>query len=639
MADGGRPRQSVMDHCPHRGPRRLFPTVPRLLLGLLALALTVGLAPTIRAQPGTAPVTEEDVRLGQRLKPIVDCLTGRAEQFTLRAEWMTDTGETRSALLRRSGPRLQLLIRAGDQIDIRLERNEELTRLVLAHHEKTFVGEGTAPTSDHLAPAGLARRLISPDSALERGYQALKMADPNALEGVVYLYSGLVPVTEDLLSTRRLGELQVHLDPVAPVVTLNRQDHNVRLTRLPDKNEMAVVTEPVGEVVQVDRAELERMIVRGLRRMGEVAHPGPPLRRPTQRPLETDHGRLTWQKGHRVLLLKGMPEQIGRATGRLLAEETRRTVDSALHLVGLTETLKTGRWFPGQMSDAWERLQPHIPADHLAEMNALADAAEIPRRQIHYTNVFPELFHCSGFAVFGRATVDGTLYHGRVLDYMTRIGLQDSATIMMVAVDDKIPFVNVGYAGFIGSVSAMNVRGISLGEMGGAGEGRFDGVPMATLMRQAAETCTSLDEVKALWAHARRTCEYFYIFAQGEPAEAVGVHATDKVLTQIDPGQDHPNFITDIPDAVLMSADERLKHLQRRVRAHHGRIDAERALSLMARPVAMPSNLHNVLFVPARHRLYVSHASHDAIAAEREPLELDVRELAAELARLPAPPP
>ena len=36
--------------------------------------------------------------------------------------------------------------------------------------------------------------------------------------------------------------------------------------------------------------------------------------------------------------------------------------------------------------------------------------------------------NCSGFALFGSATKGGKLYHGRVLDYMTTIGLQDAAT-------------------------------------------------------------------------------------------------------------------------------------------------------------------------------------------------------------------
>ena len=59
----------------------------------------------------------------------------------------------------------------------------------------------------------------------------------------------------------------------------------------------------------------------------------------------------------------------------------------------------------------------------------------------------------------------------------------------VIAPEGRIPFVTIGYAGFTGSVSGMNARGISLGEMGGRGEGQWDGVPMATpVFDGAAET-------------------------------------------------------------------------------------------------------------------------------------------------------
>ena len=102
---------------------------------------------------------------------------------------------------------------------------------------------------------------------------------------------------------------------------------------------------------------------------------------------------------------------------------------------------------------------------------------------------------------------------------------QISATAFIIAPDDQIRFATVGYAGFIGSVSGMNSRGISLGEMGGRGEGKWDGVPMATLMRRALEECSTLDEVMNLWKTNPRTCEYYYVFADGKTNRAVGVAA------------------------------------------------------------------------------------------------------------------
>ena len=137
------------------------------------------------------------------------------------------------------------------------------------------------------------------------------------------------------------------------------------------------------------------------------------------------------------------------------------------------------------------------------------------------------------------ATKDGKLYHGRVLDYMTTIGLQDAATTFIVKPEGYLSFANVGYAAFIGSVSGMNTKAISLGEMGGKGEGHWDGVPMATLMRRALEECSTLEEVMQLWTESPRTCEYYYVFADGKTNEAVGVAAYPESIEFIKPGQSH----------------------------------------------------------------------------------------------------
>ena len=57
--------------------------------------------------------------------------------------------------------------------------------------------------------------------------------------------------------------------------------------------------------------------------------------------------------------------------------------------------------------------------------------------------------------------------------------------IIVAAPKGGIPFVNVSYAGFIGPVSGMNTRHVSIGEMGGRGLGHWAGVRMAFLVREA----------------------------------------------------------------------------------------------------------------------------------------------------------
>ena len=56
----------------------------------------------------------------------------------------------------------------------------------------------------------------------------------------------------------------------------------------------------------------------------------------------------------------------------------------------------------------------------------------------------------------------------------------------------------------------------------------------------------------------------------------------------------------------------------------------------MSRPVAMKSNLHNVLFVPADGVFYVANASHNQPAAERPYVKLNLHELLQSMSSRPA---
>jgi hypothetical protein len=388
---------------------------------------------------------------------------------------------------------------------------------------------------------------------------------------------------------------------------------------------------PDMQVEELDRHELERTLSRGARRILEIAAPSTVLTKPSQTPRVAANGELRWIEGQRVALLRGTPEEVGRAHGELLRDESMACIDSVLHTFGTVQTIRTGKWFRHELLAAYARLKPYIPQRHLVETRALAQALGEDEATVEAANVFPEMFHCSGFALFGQATRDGTLYHGRVLDYMTEIGLQDAATTFVVQLEDQIPFANVGYAGFIGSVSGMNAQGVSLGEMGGRGEGAWDGVPMATLMRRALEECSTLDEVMQLWQSSPRTCEYYYVFADGKTNRAVGVAAVPESIEFILPGQSHPRLGEGIADTVLLSAGDRLQTLRERVQARHGEFDAANAIWLMSRPVAMKSNLHNVLFVPRDGVLYVANADHQRPAAECPYVRLDLKALLTEL--------
>jgi hypothetical protein len=338
-------------------------------------------------------------------------------------------------------------------------------------------------------------------------------------------------------------------------------------------------------------------------------------------------GRLEMQDGTRVLFLRGTPEQMGRQQGELLTKELHDVTDRILYGVGVGSSFAKGRWFFGEIEAAHKRLAPFISDRTYREIDAMADAAGVHRQEGRLANFFPELFHCSGFALTGEATVGGRMYHGRILDYLKGVGLEQNAVVMVYQPDVGNAWVNCGYAGFVGSVTAMNARHISIGEMGGRGEGNWDGKPMAQLVREVMERASTLDEALEIMRKGPRTCEYYYVISDGNSKQAVGIAATPTTFEVVKLGEAHPRLPHAIKDTVLLSAGSRYETLVERVKAGYGKFDEVSARELMTRPVAMTSCIQAVLFAPDTLDFWVANADSQNVASHTRYTHYNLAEL------------
>lgn len=332
-------------------------------------------------------------------------------------------------------------------------------------------------------------------------------------------------------------------------------------------------------------------------------------------------GWLEKVDGYLVLHLKGTHYEMGYQQGVLLKESIRKNMYTLLNDKGDTTLVDLGlvKLKPRQAIETVVQIQkPYTPQKYVDEMKGLSAGAEIAYEDVRATNFIPEMFHCSGFSIANSATKDGTLYHGRVLDYACDWGLQDHAVLVVAEPKGGIPFVNVSYAGFIGSVTGMNMKSVSIGEMGGRGLGHWSGVPMAFLVREVLETAKDLDEAIAVFRDNYRTCEYYYVIADGKTNRSVGMATSWEKMELIQPGEAHPLLPNAVKDAALLSAGDRYQELSKRVNQGHGTFTAESAIKLMSRPVAMKSNLHNVLFEPKSTKLWVANASSDGTPAANQ---------------------
>ncbi|MBN1395186.1 MAG: prolyl oligopeptidase family serine peptidase [Pirellulales bacterium] len=338
------------------------------------------------------------------------------------------------------------------------------------------------------------------------------------------------------------------------------------------------------------------------------------------------HGLLCRSQGKTVLMVSGSPRQMGAAQGALVHDTARRMIDRVVYGVGGADTVHGGIWFFDRMAEIRRRTGPHIPKRFVEECDSLADAIGVSRRDALYGNLFPERFHCSGAALMGRATAGGRVLHARVLDYMRDIDLQTAALVQIFMPEGKNAWISHGYAGFVGTVTAMNEKGLAVGEIGGRGEGLWDGCPMSLMLRDVMERADNVEQALKIIEETPRTCEYHYVLSDAS-GEIRALHCNPQKVTVLKPGQQHP-LLPHVPeDVVLISGDSRAKTLCRRIQENYGRIDVPKLIEIIKRPVAMRSNLHNAVFAPETLEMWVSDAGRDTPACDEPYARMNLREL------------
>lgn len=348
-----------------------------------------------------------------------------------------------------------------------------------------------------------------------------------------------------------------------------------------------------------------------------------------------------------VLHLEGTPYELGFQHGKALKKEIEINVKALLdnHILNHLghPRIKT-------FHESLPSLLKFVPEDYLDEMQGLAEGAEIPFEKILLLNLFPEMFHCVAMTVSDRASKEGNLYHVRVLDYSLGINLQNSAVILMVKPEGKIPFLNVSFPGFIGSVTGMNLEKIAIGEIGGKGYGEYEGMPMPFLIRSILENGSNLQEIKNTLESTLRTCEYYYVISDGKSRESIGVYATGNQIRYIYPGtdyailndkeleaHDHKAIITGSQidssehqtvvyqdgekkrpvciinrqpqDCLILCSPKRYYHVMNGLTARYGKIGVEELIEILKTPLTKVGNLHNAIFSPSTLDAWISIAA------------------------------
>jgi hypothetical protein len=340
------------------------------------------------------------------------------------------------------------------------------------------------------------------------------------------------------------------------------------------------------------------------------------------------NGLLCRTRKKTVLIVSGTPEQMGRAHGRLMRNWIHGVCNKTAYLVGMAYSVTKDDWFFERMDEVMARTKPHTPERFLREIDAMSKAAGISERDGRVANFFPEMFHCSGFAVRNSATKDGRILHARVLDYMRDIHLQTFACVQVYLPSDPTcnAWMSLGYAGFVGTVTAMNEKGLAIGEMGGGGEGNWDGMPMNLLLREVMERAGTVDEAVKIIQNAPRTCEYYYVVSDKQ-RNMVGLACTPEKVDIFRPGSQDARLPHIPKDTVMLSGGSRAKALSERLTKFHGQIDVPKMIEIIKRPVAMNSNLHDAIFRPETLDMWCADAGRKTVACDEPYAHLNLADL------------
>jgi len=359
--------------------------------------------------------------------------------------------------------------------------------------------------------------------------------------------------------------------------------------------------------------------------------------------------------GLSVLHVKGSPYEMGYQNGFLLKDSIQAQIQYQIQ-----ELIDMGYSYE-YLLNCSQAMEPHIPQEYIEEMQGLADGAGM-----NYTDVLlgqtygdirfygPGWTGCSGFAVFGNATMDGHLYHGRSLDW--NLPPESIGLITVYEPENGNAYVNVGFFGMIAVITGMNIEGITVGsKISLSNDQTLDGMPAEFIHKQVLQYSNNLTEAIDIICQTDRTFGENIVLGDGKNLNACAIEVSAnycEVFWAGDPAEDiEPHY--SIPNAVRRTnhyVDTELAATQRSpydprvgwnwswnryeklselIEDNYGNITAEMSIEfLRTPPVAWdPINFQSTVFDSTDLELWVANANSTTPAYLREFIYLSYDDL------------
>ncbi|MBN2311277.1 MAG: hypothetical protein JXR94_20025 [Candidatus Hydrogenedentes bacterium] len=330
-----------------------------------------------------------------------------------------------------------------------------------------------------------------------------------------------------------------------------------------------------------------------------------------------------------VVVVSGTPHEMGFAFGRLMKDQVEGMLIPFLAAAKIADEERYG---DANLDAAWKAVSPYIHERFIEELRGLGEGSGVGFDNVRRAHMIPVVsdYSCSGAALWGPATRNGTFYQFRNLDYTMNGGLQNFPAVVVYLPEDGIPHVNVTFAGYIGVNTGMNAKGITLTEMGDS-PGReypydLDGAHFTTLFRDLLYDADDLDEAVEMIKSAKRIKKYHYIIGDGASGRAVKMlaHAPDLVIWKDNDATDEvaPN----VKEGVVYNCEGRDPIGWAHLSKYYGRYDASAVIQLSAAVGGLGGNLLNVVYDGTNLELWVSYAHKRECAYQRAYVHIKMKD-------------
>jgi hypothetical protein len=345
-----------------------------------------------------------------------------------------------------------------------------------------------------------------------------------------------------------------------------------------------------------------------------------------------------------VIHVWGSPYERGLAQGQMMKEEAAAFITGVWgYMEEQVEDAINGlpTWFRDWVAEVGldaaldltrDLTEPYTPQRYYDEMRGLADGADVSYETIVRIHLIGELTKgdCSLFGAWGDATPDGTTLQLRALDWNTADVFRNFSAVVVehptgYESENATAFANVGFIGWMGSLTGYSQAKIGISEIGIAfpdatfGNESSEGVPFTFLLRSILEFDTSVEAATRRIKEANRTCDLVLGVGDGKAAgpdsfrafeysASVAVNMTDYNMA---PNNDtwHPKMKQVAYLGMDWDCPGYNAMLNKQLTKNYGNITAENTIRDIV-PIVQTGDTHVAVYDFARDFMYVSFMRH-----------------------------